>query len=143
MSALAGHDWALLATLLATLATLAGGQLLGLGLMAKAYIQRHGFAPHDRIIQGFYRSFSLERGVLVGGVSFLIGGGVLAALLAHSGGRDLAAPDTIWLGAVGMIALILGMQIASSSFLLALLHAAPDDALCVVADGVDVSPRCR
>lgn len=124
-----GTAWVIQATALAAFCAVLGGQLLGLGLSAKAYIYRHGFAPHDRSIQRFYRHFSLERGLLAGGALLLAGGGALAAVLAQAAGRHFGALDMIWAGTAGMMALVLGVQVIFSSFLLALLHGPPVVAL--------------
>lgn len=102
-----------------------GGQLLSLGLAAKAYTYRHGFAPHDRFMSHFSRHFSLERGLLAGGAFCLAGGGALIAFFVRTVGRDLGAIDMLWTGAGGVIALVLGVQVVFSSCLLALLHVPP------------------
>jgi len=135
-----GNPWAIQAAALATLCTMLGGQLLGLGLSAKAYTHRHGFAPHDRSIQRFYRHFSLERGILAGGALLLAGSGALTAFLVHAAGRDSGTLDMLWLGGAGMSALVLGVQIIFSSFLLALLHSPPAVGLPAVAVVGDDAP---
>ena len=122
---LGGNRWALPSAVLATSCAVLGGQLLSLGLAAKAYTYRHGFAPHDRFMSRFSHHFSLERGLLAGCACCLAGSGALLAFFVRAAGRDPGAIDTLWAGTGGLIALVLGVQILFSSCLLALLHALP------------------
>lgn len=130
---LGGHAWDVHAMVLATLCAVLGGQVLGLGLSAKAYSYRHRFDPHDRLIQRFYRHFSLERGLIGGGLLFLGGLAVNVAILATWLGREMGPLDAIRPALVAATLMILGAQIVFSSFLLSILHIQPEEAALATA----------
>src|SRR5947209_7399118 len=56
--------------------TIVGFQVLLTGFYAKAYAFTHRFAPDDRMIQAFYRYFSLEEWLVAGFLIFLVGLGI-------------------------------------------------------------------
>jgi len=51
-------------------------QVLNLGVYAHIYAIRRGFLRYDRLTLVFKRYFNLERGILLGGIIFLIGAGI-------------------------------------------------------------------
>jgi hypothetical protein len=106
---------------LAALLSILGAQTLLTGLSAKAYAYTHHFVPSDRLIETFYRHFSLERGLLValvvGGVGLVFNLQVLLTWLAKSLG-DL---DAVRPALFGSTLIVLGAQTAFSSCLLAIL----------------------
>jgi glycosyltransferase involved in cell wall biosynthesis len=64
-----------------TIFSVIGFQILSLGLHAKTYSWSRRFDRHNRSLEGFYRRFTLETGLLLGGGLVVLGGAVLAALI--------------------------------------------------------------
>jgi hypothetical protein len=106
----------------ASLLTIVGFQVLLTGFYAKAYAFTHRFAPDDRMIQLFYRYFSLEGWLVLGFVIFLIGLAIDATIFAtwvshHF--RDLFAVREALLA---LTLMVIGLQLVFSSFLLSILN---------------------
>jgi glycosyltransferase involved in cell wall biosynthesis len=106
----------------ASLMTIVGFQVLLTGFYAKAYAFTHRFAPDDRMIQIFYRYFSLEEWLLAGLVVFLIGLGIDGAIFVtwiQHHFRDLFAVRE---ALVALTLMVIGLQLVFSSFLLSILN---------------------
>jgi hypothetical protein len=106
----------------ASLLTIVGFQVLLTGFYAKAYAFTHRFAPDDRMIQRFYRYFSLEEWLLAGLVIFLIGLGIDTAIFVkwvNQGFKDLFAVREALLA---LTLMVVGLQLIFSSFLLSILN---------------------
>ncbi len=106
----------------ASLLTIVGFQVLLTGFYAKAYAFTHRFAPDDRMIQLFYRYFSLEGWLVVGFLVFLLGLGIDAAIFAtwvQHHFRDLFAVREALLA---LTLMVIGLQLVFSSFLLSILN---------------------
>lgn len=106
----------------ASLLTIVGFQVLLTGFYAKAYAFTHRFAPDDRMIQVFYRYFSLEEWLLAGAVIFLVGFGIDAAIFktwVDHHFRDLFAVREALLA---LTLMVIGLQLVFSSFLLSILN---------------------
>jgi glycosyltransferase involved in cell wall biosynthesis len=106
---------------LSALMALLGAQTLSIGLSAKAYAFTHHFVPSDELIERFYRHFSLERGLLLGlvlgGTGLVVNLQILATWLASSmGSLDAVRPALF-----GSTLMVLGVQAAFSSCLLAIM----------------------
>jgi glycosyltransferase involved in cell wall biosynthesis len=107
---------------LAALLMLLGFQVLLTGFYAKAYAYTHRFAPDDRMIQLFYRYFSLERWIVMGLAIFAIGLGIDAYILAtwvQHGFQDLFEVRP---AIVALTLMVIGGQLVFSSFLLSILN---------------------
>lgn len=123
---LGGHAWDVHAMVLASLCAILGGQVLTLGLSAKAYSYRHRFDPHDRLIRRFYRVFSLERGLVCGLVLFGAGFAINAGILKTWLDADMGPLDAVRPALAAATLMILGTQIAFASFLLSILDIGPE-----------------
>jgi glycosyltransferase involved in cell wall biosynthesis len=102
--------------------TLVGFQVLLTGFYAKAYAFTHRFAPDDRMIQLFYRYFSLEEWLIAGFVLFLVGLGIDIAIVfqwAANGYKNLFAVREALLA---LTLTVIGLQIVFSGFLLSILN---------------------
>jgi glycosyltransferase involved in cell wall biosynthesis len=101
---------------------LLGFQVLLTGFYAKAYAYTHRFAPDDKMIQLFYRYFSLEKWILVGLLVFAVGLGfdvyVLATWISNGYKHLEEVPSSIF----GLALMIVGAQLVFSSFLLSILN---------------------
>jgi glycosyltransferase involved in cell wall biosynthesis len=106
----------------ASLLTIVGFQVLVTGFYAKAYAFTHRFAPDDRMIQVFYRYFSLEEWLLAGFLVFLAGlaidGWIFWTWVQHSF-KDLFAVRPALLA---LTLMVIGIQLIFSSFLLSILN---------------------
>lgn len=106
----------------ASLLTIVGFQVLLTGFSAKAYAFTHRFAPDDRMIQIFYRYFSLEEWLIGGFVIFLVGFGIDASIFitwVNHHFRDLFAVREALLA---LTLMVIGLQLVFSSFLLSILN---------------------
>jgi glycosyltransferase involved in cell wall biosynthesis len=102
--------------------TIVGFQVLLTGFYAKAYAFTHRFAPDDRMIQLFYRHFSLEEWLIGGFLIFLLGLGIDVAIVlqwAQNGFKNLFAVREALLA---LTLTVVGLQLVFSSFLLSILN---------------------
>jgi glycosyltransferase involved in cell wall biosynthesis len=67
----------------ATILSVLGFQILSLGLHAKTYSWSRRFDRHNRTLEAFYKRFTLESGLLLGGALLLLGGGVLVGVVVE------------------------------------------------------------
>lgn len=113
-----GTHFSLAGTVLATL----GFQIILLGLYAKTYSHEAHFEDDARFVTRFYRYFSLERGLLLGALVFLIGFG-LDAYVFHAAlkARFSIAIAELNKAVLAATFMIMGVQIFFSSFFLSML----------------------
>jgi|GEM_PF-2939603 len=120
---------------LGSLLSVLGLMLLTFGVSAKAYAFREHLVERDTWIDTLLKVFTLERGLLIGGLLVLIGVGMLVLigvgmflniLAQYLGGDRAPFNDLVYLhqALAGTTVLLIGMQIASSSFFLSLLDIA-------------------
>ncbi len=111
---------------LASLLMLLGFQVLMTGFYAKAYAYTHRFAPEDRMIQLFYRYFSLEKWILCGLAIFAIGLAfdvyILVTWIQH-GFKNLSEVRP---AIAALTFMVIGGQLVFSSFLLSILNIKTD-----------------
>lgn len=116
------HQFSFHFMFLAALLLLLGFQILMTGFYAKAYAYTHRFAPDDRMIQLFYRYFSLEKWILVGLVVFAVGLGfdvfVLVTWINHGFKHLFEVRPAIF----ALTLMVIGGQLVFSSFLLSILN---------------------
>jgi len=104
--------------------TLTGFNVVLLGVIAKLVAGAQIAQPHSRVIRFALNVFTLEGGLIAGGLLFLGGVGIDATILmkwlaSHRGALD----DTVHLVFVATLLIVLGLNIAFSSFLLAMMAA--------------------
>jgi glycosyltransferase involved in cell wall biosynthesis len=104
-----------------SLLTVLGFQILTTGLFAKAYSHAARLFVSDRTLQVLLRYFSLERGLLLGGVLFIAGFALDAAILIRwlQSGRETL--DAVRPALQASTLMIVGAQILFSSFFLSML----------------------
>jgi glycosyltransferase involved in cell wall biosynthesis len=105
----------------AALLVMLGFQIMLTGFYAKAYAYSHRFAPEDRMIQLFYRYFSLEKFLLAGLIIFLIGLGFDVYILITWINHGFKNLGEIGPAIMGLILMVIGGQLVFSSFLLGIL----------------------
>ena len=115
-----GRDWGMHALIGGALLTIIGTQVLALGLCAHAY-GTYFMSERDPWFDRMRARYRLEHGLLLGGAFMLsgivIGGIILATWIAH--GLGSLADEK--LAVIAATALIVGIQIFFSSFLLSIL----------------------
>lgn len=105
-----------------SLLTIVGLQVLLTGFYAKAYAFTHRFAPDDRMIQLFYRYFSLEAWLAVGFLVFLLGLGIDGWILQQWIANGFKNVFAVRAAIVALTLMVVGMQLVFSSFLLSILN---------------------
>lgn len=122
-----GRVWDYHALLFGCLAVILGYNLVLFDVFAKSFSMAAGLARPRQWLARLLGAFTLERGVVIGGVAFLLGLGLEAKIFAdwvRSGYGPLMAVRGI---VIGMTAMVLGSQTAFASFLLGLTLLSPQD----------------
>ncbi|HEV8631813.1 MAG TPA: glycosyltransferase family 2 protein [Thermoanaerobaculia bacterium] len=117
---LLGRVWDYHVLLFGCLAVVLGYNLVLFDLFAKSFSMAAGLAPPRHWLDRLQRGFTLEKGLLLGGLAFLAGAALEAKIFldwVRSGYGALMAVRGI---VIGMTAMVLGSQTAFASFLLGL-----------------------
>jgi hypothetical protein len=114
-----GIHYMVLGSLLAVL----GQQMLSFGISARVYAYSEQLIGSDPLLRGFMRLFTLERGLLAGGVLALVGLGTFLYILFQWLGGDVRFDELIHLheAIAASTMMILGMQVIAASFFISLL----------------------
>jgi hypothetical protein len=104
-----------------SLLTVLGVQILTTGLFAKAYSHAARLYAPDRTLRVVLRYFNLERGLVLGGVLFVAGFALDAAILVHWLASGRATLDAVRPALQASTLMIVGAQIVVSSFFLSML----------------------
>jgi hypothetical protein len=116
-----GHRWDYHVLLFGTLSLILGYNLVLFDIIAKTFSMGAGFARPRQWLQRLTDFFSLERGLVLGGLLFLGGLAVEVKIIAdwvRGGYGPLMAVRGV---VIGMIGMVLGAQTAFASFLVSLL----------------------
>ena len=106
------------------LQVLLGLQLCSFGVFARTFAIVDGFLPTSNRLRFFFRLFSLEKGLILGGLMLLGGFGLIASAFLwwrSVGYGALPYADSIRLVAPGIFLTTAGVQVIFSSFLLSIL----------------------
>ncbi len=116
-----GRTWDYHPLLFGALAFILGYNLVLFDVLAKTFSMGAGFATPKGWLKRISRGFSLERGMLLGGLLLAVGLGVLIDIVVEwyrSGGGPLLAVRGFMLG---MVAVVIGAQTVFGSFLIGLM----------------------
>lgn len=116
-----GRTWDYHALLFGALSLILGYNLILFDVFAKTFSMGADFARPGQWLRRLMRVFSLERGLILGGVLFLAGLGLEVKIVAdwlRTGAGPLMAVRGI---VIGMTALVMGAQTVFASFLVSLL----------------------
>jgi len=105
-------------------AVVVGFQAVLFAVIARLYAQSEGFLPDNELVRRARRAFSLEIGLLVGGLLVLASMILSVIALVRWGGssfKHLDYGDTMRLVIPAVVALMLGVQTVFSSFFLSVL----------------------
>jgi hypothetical protein len=99
-----------------------GLQMAALALVSRAYAARLGLLPRSHRLESFLDRFTLEWGVVVGGLMGVAGlaAFVVATVRWQRTGFGQLAIETMRLPLFGMVLLVAGAQVIGSSFMLSL-----------------------
>lgn len=116
-----GHRFDIHSMIFFAFFSLLGFQIINLGLFAKTYSFLEGFEKQDALLKKFYKKFNLERGIILGGITFLLGflgSFYIVIKWIHSGFGPLNEARFCLLG---LFLMVVGIQTIFSSFFLSLL----------------------
>lgn len=116
-----GHMFDIHVMVLASMLTILGFQIILLGLYARVFALTHHIFDRDRYLKRAFKYFNLERGILSGGIVFLVGFVTDIYILIKWILRDFGALDEVRLALFASTFIILGVQIIFSSFYLSML----------------------
>ena len=119
--ALFGHSWDIHFMIFASVICILSYQILNLGVYAHTYAIRQGFLRYDGLVLFFKRSFNLERGVLLGGIFFLVGFVINLFIFVEWLSKDFGPLHRIREAILSMTLLVIGLQTIFSSFFISLL----------------------
>ena len=116
-----GHRWDYHPLLFGAISLIVGYQLVLFDTFAKIFAAGAGLARPGRWIRRVEELFSLERGLILGGVVFLLGLGLEAKIVidwVRGGFGEMFAVRGV---VIGMAAMVLGLQTVFGSFLVSLM----------------------
>lgn len=116
-----GRTWDYHALLFGVLALILGYNLILFDVFAKTFSMGADFARPGQWLGRLQRVYSLERGLILGGLVFLAGLGLEVKIVLdwlRTGGGELMAVRGI---VIGMTALVMGAQTVFASFLISLM----------------------
>jgi len=116
-----GRNWDIHVMIFTSVICILSYQILNLGIYAHTFAIRQGFLRYDRLTLFFKRHFNLERGLILGGIIFLIGISVIAFIFIEWFSRHFGALYRIRESILAMTMLIIGIQTMFSSFFISLL----------------------
>ena len=95
--------------------------MFNLGIYARTFAVTEHFDEQDAFLTWFWRHFSLEKGLLVGGLTFLLGLAIDVYILVLWINRDFGPLYEVRTALVAMVLLVMGAQTAFASFFLSML----------------------
>jgi len=116
-----GRSWDLHVLIFSSVLTILSYQILNLGVFARAFGISQGFLKSGPFMSFFQRRFSLEKGLLLGGILFFLGSLINIFILAEWFSRDFGALHRIRESILAMTFLVIGLQTIFSSFFISLL----------------------
>jgi glycosyltransferase involved in cell wall biosynthesis len=108
----------------AAMSIIAGIQMTGFACFTKVFAIAEGLLPEDPKFANVFRYLTLERGIAAGGAILLAGAGLMIRALwrwEEAGFGHLSYADNLRLLIPGATAVIIGVQVISSSFFMSVL----------------------
>jgi len=115
-----GRRWDLHAMIATAMLAIAGAQVVGLGLCARAYGVHH-LGEQDPMFERYERAIRLEHGLLAGTAFFVGGLAIGTVVLASWIDRGFGALGEEQLAVLSLTLIVVGMQIVFTSFLLSII----------------------
>jgi glycosyltransferase involved in cell wall biosynthesis len=117
-----GHSWDLHLMIFAGVLSILSYQILNVGLYAHTFAIRQGFIKYDPLTLFFKGRFNLERGILAGGLVFLLGLVILTLIFIEWFSKHFGALYRIRESILAMTLLMIGLQTIFSSFFISFLY---------------------
>ena len=117
-----GHGFDVHFIVLGGILTLLGYQIVHLGIFAKAISESKNILVRDKLINSLYRIFSLEKGILLGLVIFLLGFFINLTILINWIEGNFGELHRVREAVLGLILIVIGIQTIFSSFVLSMLQ---------------------
>ncbi|MCX5701422.1 MAG: glycosyltransferase family 2 protein [Candidatus Omnitrophica bacterium] len=116
-----GHYWDIHVMVFASVICVLSYQLLNLGVYAHTFAIGEGFLKYDRTTMLFQRHFTLEKGLIVGVLLFILGLGINTFIFIEWFSKHFGALYRIRESILAMTLLVIGLQTIFSSFFIDLL----------------------
>lgn len=116
-----GRPWDIHVMIFASMLSILSYQVINLGVYAHTFGIRHGLLRYDRITLFCQRLFSLEKGLLLGGIVFLVGFIMIIAIIAEWFVKDFGSLYRLRESILAMTLIVIGLQTMFSSFFISLL----------------------
>jgi glycosyltransferase involved in cell wall biosynthesis len=115
-----GRQWDLHAMIAASMVTIAGCQVVALGLVARAYGVHH-LGDHDPMFERWEGRYRLEHGLLAGAALLVAGIAIGGFVLVKWIDRGLGALGEEQLAVLSLTLIVIGMQVVFTSFLISIV----------------------
>ena len=116
-----GRYWDIHLMIFSNMLSILSYQVINIGVYAHTFGIRQGLLKYDKITIFFQRVFSLEKGLLMGGIAFLIGLIMIIVIVVEWFSSHFGALDRMRESIFAMTFLIIGLQTIFSSFFISLL----------------------
>lgn len=127
---LLGRYWDIHVMVFAAVICILSYQLLHLGLYAHTFAIGRGFLKYDKFTVLFQRYFTLERGLVLGLILFILGSAINLSIFLEWFMRHFGALHRIRESILAMTLLVIGLQTIFSSFFMSLLLISSKDDNC-------------
>jgi hypothetical protein len=116
-----GHRWDTHFMAVASVLSIMSYQIVNMGVFAHTFAIRQGFIKVDAVTGFFQRHFSLEKGLVLGGVAAALGTAIIAVIVGEWLGKQFGAMARMRELIVAMTLMVIGVQTVFSSFLISML----------------------
>ena len=116
-----GRPWDIHVMVFASMLSILSYQVINLGVYAHTFGIRHGLLRYDRITLFCQRLFTLEKGLLLGGIVFLAGFIMIIAIVGEWFVKDFGSLYRMRESILAMTLIVIGLQTMFSSFFISLL----------------------
>ncbi|MFH1397405.1 MAG: glycosyltransferase family 2 protein [Candidatus Omnitrophota bacterium] len=116
-----GRYWDIHPMVFASVISILSYQILNLGIYAHTYAIRERFLKYDKFTLFFQHYFTLEKGLILGMVLFLIGSTINLLIFIEWFSKNFGALYRIRESILAMVMLVIGLQTIFSSFFISLL----------------------
>lgn len=116
-----GHSWDMHFMVFSSMICILSVQILNLGIYAHTYAIRQGFLRYDALILMSKKYFTLEKGLLLGGILFLAGFIINLLIFIEWFSKHFGTLYRLRESVFAMTLLVIGLQTMFSSFFISLL----------------------
>jgi hypothetical protein len=117
-----GHQWDVHMMIYASALAILSYQIFSIGVYVHTFAIRKEILRYDALTLFFKRHFSLERGMALGGVVFLVGFSIFISIFISWFKTHFGAMDRLREAIVAMTLVVIGLQTVFSSFFISFLY---------------------